>query len=330
MKNKKILIGIGAGFSLVVIIFLGLLYANTRAIGDGSKKMDFAVKAGWGHANVTNALYENGIINSRFFFSMYLRLTGKSGKIKKGIYDIHDGLSAGQIAAIITSGKGKTIPLTIPEGYHNRQIAEVMVEKKFFASKDEFVKYASKTEILKKFNIPAKTAEGYLFPDTYHIPAGYPKDKIIVLMIEQFFDKVKSVKGFPTDPAKIHELVILASIVEREAQRHEERPLVSGVFANRIKKNLPLESCATIQYLFEKPHKRIFFKDLEINSPYNTYKNNGLPPGPIANPGIPAIQAALNPAQTDYMFFVVKGDGYHQFSKSFSDHLKAKNKYLGP
>ena len=137
-------------------------------------------------------------------------------------------------------------------------------------------------------------------------------------------------KNFPTDPRKIHEMVILSSIVEREAKLKEERALIAAVFHNRLRDSEPLESCATVQYLFEKPKARLFFKDLEVESPYNTYKVKGLPPGPIGSPGIAAINATVNPEKTDYKFFVLKGDDAHFFSKTYKDHLAAKKQYIGP
>jgi UPF0755 protein len=306
------------------------MYLSLRSVSDGSRHTDFAVKAGANLANVSARLAEANLINSEMFFKLYMRITGKAGRIKFGVYDLNDGMSAAKIAQAITSGKTKTISITIAEGLHNRQIADLFVEKKFFASRDEFLQFAAKKTILDKYKIPAQSTEGYLFPDTYFLPQGYPKDKIIEHMIEHFFEKAKEVKNFPTEPRKIHETVILASIVEREAKLKEERPLIAAVFHNRLRDSEPLESCATVQYLFEKPKARLFYKDLEVESPYNTYKVRGLPPGPIGSPGIAAINATVNPEKTDYKFFVLKGDDAHHFSKDFKEHNAAKKKYIGP
>ncbi len=314
-----------AGFLSLYFLF----QVKTAPAGTGDHSVDFMVKSGWGPSAVTSSLSDAKLIRSRTFFRYQLLLMGKERSIKKGIYSLNDGMSAEKIISVITSGQTKTRRVTIPEGYNNRQIGDVLTEKGFFASRAEFLEYASRKDILSKYSIPTASTEGYLFPETYEIPIGYPKEKIIETMIQLFLAKTKELKEFPTDPQKRHELVILASIVEREAVLPEERALVAGVFANRMRQNYPLESCATIQYTFEKQKKRIYFKDLEVDSPYNTYKVRGLPPGPIANPGLPAIEAALHPIETDYMFFVVKGDGSHQFSKSYGDHVRAKKKYLG-
>jgi len=328
MRRLFLILGVLGLTGFLTIYFL--FQVKTAPAGTGDHSVDFMVKSGWGPSVVTSALAEANLIRSRTFFRYQLLLMGKERFIKKGIYSLNDGMSAEKVILIITSGQTKTRRVTIPEGYNNRQIGDVLTEKGFFASRAEFLEYASRKDILSKYAIPAASTEGYLFPETYEIPIGYPKEKIIETMIQLFFAKTKELKDFPADPQKRHELVILASIVEREAVLPEERALVAGVFANRMEQNYPLESCATIQYTFEKQKKRIYFKDLEVDSPYNTYKVRGLPPGPIANPGLAAVRAALDPIETDYKFFVVKGDGSHQFSKSYGDHVRAKSKYLGP
>lgn len=312
----------------VVTVISGLLYMNLPS-GNGNVKIDLYIKGGWGPQKIVSELYEEKIISSRTFFSLFLKLRGKTGSMKKGIYRLDDGMSINQVIDIIVSGKTKIITITIPEGYNNRQIGEILARKGLFDTQEEFLQLASSKEILAKYSIPGKDCEGYLFPDTYYFPAGYEKRMIIEQMIKQFISETESLENFPKDPAERHKLVILASIVEREAKLKEERALIAAVFLKRLNMNYPLESCATIQYLFEKPKKRIFYSDLKIESPYNTYQRKGLPPGAIANPGLPSIKATLNPEKTDFMYFVIKGDGGHSFSKTFSDHNRAKRKYFG-
>lgn len=330
LKSRKVFVLAGGAVIALAVVFAAATFFSLRPVSDGSRHVDFAVRSGSSLANVSARLAEAQLIHSQFFFKLYMRLTGKSGRIKFGVYDLTDGMSAAKIAQVITSGKTKTISITIAEGLHDRQIGDLFVEKKFFSSRDEFLQYASRKNILDKYKIPAQSVEGYLFPDTYFLPQGYPKEKIIEHMIDHFFDKVKEVKNFPTEPRKIHETIILASIVEREAKLKEERALIAAVFHNRLRDSEPLESCATVQYLFEKPKARLYFKDLEVDSPYNTYKVKGLPPGPIGSPGLAAINATVNPEKTDYKFFVLKGDDAHYFSKSFKEHNAAKKKYIGP
>jgi len=300
-----------------------------RPAGDGNKKIDFVVKNGWGASAVTAGLARESLIKSRTGFKIMLFLTGKKSNMKRGIYSLNDSMKPSQIIDILTSGRTKTVTFTVPEGFNNRQIADELVKKGLFVSKDRFIKLASSPAILSKFGITGSSVEGYLFPDTYTIPVGYPEEKIIALMVEHFFEKTSELNGFPAEPKNRQRLVILASIVEREAKVVNERPLIAAVFINRLKKDMPLESCATIQYLFDPPKKRIYFQDLEKISPYNTYRNRGLPAGPISNPGLSSLGAVLNPADTDYIFFVVKGNGEHHFSKDYREHLKAKKEFVG-
>lgn len=306
----------------------GIRYLNMPA-GEGSRKIDFTLKNGWGSNRVIKELYKKKMIRSRTAFKLLLRFRNKTNSLKKGLYAINDGMSIDRIIDIFDSGRTKTVSFTIPEGLNNRQIGELLAEKGFFKTQKEFLKYASSRKLRDRYQIPALTVEGYLFPDTYTVPVGYKKMKIFEHMIDNFLEKTTVLKGFPVDPQKRHKLVIIASIVEREAQLKEERPVIAGIFLNRLKKNYPLESCATIQYLFKKPKRKIYYNYLKIESPYNTYLNKGLPPGPISNPGLHAIEATLNPEKTDYLFFVIKGDGSHKFSKSFREHTRAKKKYIG-
>lgn len=306
----------------------GYVYMD-RPAGDGGKKIDFAVRSGWGASAVASRLDKDSIIRSSTGFKIILFLSGKSGELKRGIYSLDDSMKPSQIIDILTSGRTKTITFTIPEGFNNRQIADELVRKGLFPSREKFMELASSPEIMGRFKIIGSSTEGYLFPDTYTVPVGYTDVKIIALMVEHFFEKVSDLNGFPEDPVKRHQLVILASIVEREAKVLNERPLIAAVFTNRLKQKLPLESCATIQYLFDPPKKRIYYQDLDKVSPYNTYRNPGLPAGPISNPGLSSLLAALNPAETDYLFFVVKGNGEHHFSNNYKEHLKAKKEYIG-
>jgi UPF0755 protein len=327
--KKKLFITLAGVMVTVITALLLLVYSYTSAPGSGKRTTDFHVRPGYGSITVGSLLYKEKLIKSRTAFRLYLRLTGKASSLKTGVYSLNNGMSVQEITEILTSGVSKMISLTIPEGYNNRQIAKRFAELGLVKSEKEFHTLAGSKALLKKFNIPGKSVEGYLFPDTYTFPVNYSAKKLLEQMLKNFQTKTSTLPGFPTDRVQRHRLVILASIVEREAKRKEERAVIAGVFANRLKKNLPLESCATIQYLFDKPKIRLYYIHLEKKSPYNTYKHKGLPPGPIANPGLPSIEATLNPEKTDYLFFVVKDDhGRHQFSKTFGEHNRAKKKYI--
>ncbi|PJZ71404.1 aminodeoxychorismate lyase [Leptospira perolatii] len=332
-SKKKFLLLSGivlGGLALIALVtFFIVDELKGGAVGAGQVKVDISIEPGDTPSEVTDVLSKNGLIKSSKYFLFLIKATRSANKIKVGLYEINDGMDSRKILQVITEGKVKLVHFTVPEGYNNRQIGDLLVQKNLVKSRADFLNAANKTEILREFNIPAGTSEGYLFPETYSVPVNYPSDKIARMMIKRFFAKLEKIPNSKDlTPKKLHEIVVLASVVEREAKKNEERPLMAGVFLNRLKQDIPLESCATIQYLFDKPHPRIFEKDLKIVSPYNTYLNKGYPPGPISNPGLPALEAAFMPAQTDYLFFLLKPDGFHYFSKTFKEHAEAKKKYI--
>lgn len=299
------------------------------AVGDGYNKFDLIIEPGMSAQKVTEELSRHGMIKSSVYFNYLIKFTNSASKLKVGIYEINDGMNSRKILKMLIDGKVKLIHFTIPEGFNNRQIGELLANKKLVSSKQEFLYAAKNKNLIDKYNIPANDTEGYLFPDTYSVPVNYPVEKIIDMMLKRFFQKISKIpesQGIP--PKELHKKVILASIVEREAVKPEERPLMAGVFETRIEKGMPLESCATVQYLFDKPKKRLFEKDLKIESPYNTYLNAGWPPGPISNPGLPALEAAFRPVKSNKLYFLLKPDGSHHFSETYKEHLEAKKKYI--
>ena len=313
--------------AFLALLFLLIFALELRSPGSKAEKIDFHIPPNQTTRRIIRDLHREGLIKNRLFFEILLTLKGKSKQIQKGTFNLSRGMSANQIIRIITSGRTKSIRITIPEGFNNRQIANRLLERGLLSSTDEFFRQASNPNLLELYDIPGKSVEGYIFPDTYDIPVDYSQEKLIRHFLNNFFKKTKNIQGFPAQPEKRHELVILASIVEREAKLKEEIALIAGVFQNRLMQNYPLESCATIQYLLKKPRERLYYRDLEIKSPYNTYRNRGLPPGPISNPGLGSLRATLYPQKTDYLFFVVRGDGGHIFSKTLREHNRAKKKH---
>jgi UPF0755 protein len=329
-KNFKIFfITIALAFSITSLILFSLYSKYSKPVGNGQNKYELIIEEGQGSYNVSRELKNNKMLHSIRFFQILLKINSNTNKIKHGIYEINDGMTANQIMDILVSGKVKMINFTIPEGFHNRQIAELLFTKKLIESKEKFFEVASDINLLGKYKIPAQTVEGYLFPETYTIPLEYSTEKIIEMMIKRFYKNLSSIEESKNlSPEELHKKVIMASIVEREAKKKEEQPLMAGVFEKRYKINMAFESCATVQYLFEKPKKRLLEKDLLIESDYNTYLHKGYPPGPISNPGLPALKAAFSPIESDNLFFLVKPDGSHYFSKTHKEHLDAKKKYI--
>lgn len=273
-------------------------------------------------------LHERGIIQNAFKFSVYARIKGYDKKIKAGEYRMKPSFSPREILEIMVSGKVQLYKITIPEGYSLAQIAGMMPAAGLGLAKD-FLAAAHSGVLISELNIPADSFEGYLFPDTYHFPKGISPEKIIQTMVRRFQEvftlawqgRVRELN------MTVHQVVTLASIIEKETGAPSERPVISSVFHNRLKKNMRLASDPTVIYGIKDFDGNLTRKDLTTKTPYNTYKIKGLPPGPIANPGAKAIEAALYPAETDYLFFVSKRDGTHYFSKTYQEHEKAVRKY---
>ncbi|MCB1174870.1 MAG: endolytic transglycosylase MltG [Leptospiraceae bacterium] len=301
------------------------------AVGDGSHKVEFEVSRGSGAWRVARDLYRESLIDSPDRFIWYLKLTNRSDQLKAGVYSLDDGMTGTAIADLLIAGRTRLIALTIPEGWTNRQIGDYLTEKGFVSDRARFLAIARDRELLKKYAILDDSTEGYLFPETYMVPPGYEARKIQELMLKRFQKVLQAIvagSGREWSAKEIRDRVVLASIVEREAVRDKERPMMARVFLNRLDKNMRLESCATVQYLLDKPRAKLYERDLQIQSPYNTYRNGGLPPGPVSNPGKAALEAAFQPVENDYLYFVLKPDGSHYFSQSYREHLNAKHKYL--
>jgi UPF0755 protein len=292
--------------------------------------VDFEVSPGVGSARVARELFEQKLLRDPTYFKWFLRITGKASALKTGLYQLNNGMTAEQMALVLTEGKVKTISLTIPEGWTNRQIGDYLASKGVVKDREAFLRLTKDPAILAEFKIPADTTEGYLFPDTYSVPVGFPADKLHRMMLKHTFLVIQNSAPAGEDAMERHRRIILASIIEREAAHPEELPMMSQVFLNRIEKRMKFESCATVQYLFDTPKARLLEKDLLIPSPYNTYLHKGFPPGPISNPGEKAIHAAYHPEPGPYLFFVLKPDGHHHFSETFAEHSDAKKRYIGP
>ncbi len=284
--------------------------------------------------DIGDILYKNGLIKNTTVFKLYTKVTGVAGEFGSGTYDLKKSMSMNQIINKIVSGaKGGDIKLTIPEGSEIKQIAEILRDsglkdvEGFIQLTKQPSKFASDYSFLK--DVPeGYTLEGYLYPQTYYLDKEDMNDPELVIrkMLDNFeanFSQEILDKGKKLD-LNINQIVTMASLIEREAKDESDRPLVSAVFFNRIKKDMYLESCASVQYILGERKPILSLDDIDIESPYNTYRNGGLPPAPIASPGIKSLEAAVNPADVDYLFFIAKGDGSHVFSSTFEEHLKAQ------
>lgn len=312
-----------------VIIFTNLLspVCNDK---DSELFKEFTVKIprGVGLKSVGQNLYENQMIKSSLVFYIYSRFVKPN--IKAGVYNIDNSLSVKEILAVIESGKQAQIVISIPEGLTMRRIGEIL-EKKDVVSKEAFLLACKNSTLLEKYNLKnIESFEGFLFPDTYYFTPSMDADDVVSIMVENFFDKISTVKEFELlSTEKLYYVLRLASIVEREYRVKEEAPLIASVFSNRLRRTIGLYSCATVEYIITeiegRPHPEVItYKDLKIESPYNTYIHAGLPPTPISNPGMVALSAAVNPPKTSYYFFrlVDVEKGTHYFSSYFDEHTE--------
>jgi len=320
-----------AGLATGYYYFLNLL-KPVAASGQAVNKV-IIVPKGATSEQIGKLLADEGLIRSKTAFRLYAAYRGLDDRLQASEYNLNTGLSTPQIIERLARGEIAALSFTIPEGYTLKQIAD-RLEEKGFINRAKFMDLAARGKFDYDFlqGLPPGSArlEGYLFPDTYQVTKKTTEEQILNMMLARFAKELTP--DFRDKAAKagltVHQAVTLASIVEREAKKDEERPKVAAVFLNRIKKGWKLESCATIQYILGEPKARLFEKDLQIESPYNTYKYPGLPPGPIASPGRASLLAAVNPADVDYLFFVVSDDGKHVFSRTLQEHNRNKAVYL--
>ncbi len=319
-------------FPLIILIILGglvaLYYYFNLPVNFGKGSAVFTVEKGETVRSVALNLMDDGFIRSDLFFITLMRLSKKTRSIKAGEYEFDLETKNTKILSVLSKGIVVTIKFTIPEGYNLKQIAQ-RLESQGIVDSEAFLGASSDKTLLDKYKIPFETAEGFLFPDTYIIAKGLDGSQIAEIMIKKFFESLNDIPYVDYTRDELIKTVIIASLVEKEAQLEEERAIIAAVFYNRLNKGKRLESCATVQYILGKTKERLLFSDLKIESPYNTYLHPGLPPGPIANPGADSLKAAVSPADVDYLFFVSKNDGSHYFSSTYNEHLKAIKKFSG-
>ncbi|MCL2389398.1 MAG: endolytic transglycosylase MltG [Elusimicrobia bacterium] len=297
---------------LIILIlaagFVAVWY--TRLSGD---TVPIHVAHGASARAVARTLKENNIIISERLFLALVRLKGAGGHIMPGNYYFSPQMLPLEIIRTLQAGPRNFMRVTVPEGLHMRYTAEILERSGAINSAAEFIEIAQ-----------AERLEGFLMPETYVLAPGTTARNMIRIMVAEFDRKVTPEMHARAEEIgmTMHEVVTLASIVEREAVVNRERPKVASVFLNRLAIGQRLESCATVQFALGETRPRLFYRDLRINSPYNTYLHAGLPPGPIASPGLASIKAVLWPADTNYFFFVSRGDGTHLFGRTFADHRR--------
>ena len=330
LKLFKLIIAI---LSLAVVaagVWLGLdlnRFAH-QAGGPDDNPVAFTIAPGESFNNLTSRLQTAGIIRSPLRFKLLARFKGADKRLQAGEYRLSAVMTPTQVLDTLVNGKVFLYRMTVPEGYTTEQIADEAARLDL-ADAQTFKQLATSPEEVHALGFEANTLEGYLFPDTYYFPKHAGAQRIITKMTQRFHAQFspKWLRRAQELHLSVHQVVTLASIIEKETGDPSERPIISSVFHNRLKKKMRLESDPTVIYGIANFDGNLKRRHLTTPTPYNTYIIKGLPPGPIANPGRLALEAALYPAQTDYLFFVAKKDGTHFFSTNIEEHNRAVRKY---
>jgi UPF0755 protein len=313
----------------VVLVALagGVTWFLTIPVGAGEPRL-VMIEAGESVLDVVYSLENEGLIRSPAAFMGAAYVTGKWRLIQAGRHELDPGMTSLEMLDALCRGSHRKWQwVTIPEGYTLRQTAAV-VEEAGLGTASELMRVAEQPGVFETgFPLPEDSLEGYLFPDTYRVDSGENEQEILVQMLRRFEQVVWEglfAESPEYDGRSLREIIILASLVEAEAKRDEERPVIAGVFMNRLRQGRRLECDATVQYaLGEARKKRLNYEDLLIDSEYNTYTHGELPPGPICNPGEASIEAAMHPAEVPHLYYVARADGSHIFSNTFAQHTAA-------
>jgi len=313
----------------IVFIVLIYNYGNTPASSSPIEQV-VEIKPGMTLRQVSNFLADKKLLDEPSAFVLYTYLQGKQNRIQAGEYRFSPSVPPWQILESLTNGTAILYSVTIPEGYRITEIAELL-EKKGLVNKEAFIAETRNKKSLEDLQISSGgSLEGYLYPETYKFTKAAGAQKIIKTLVDTFKQRVQKpelMQQANTGKLTFHEIITLASLIEKETGLGTERKLISSVFHNRLVKKMRLQTDPTVIYAMANFDGNIRKKDLSIDSPYNTYKYFGLPPGPIASPGLDSIRAALEPDQSDYLYFVSRKNGSHQFSTNYEDHNRAVQKY---
>ena len=326
--QKKIVFGIpalGIAFFLIVLFVIVPLSASSSYTGERGVPIYFTVRPGMSVSEIGRELYERGVIDSETKFWWMAKLNGFENKVKSGTFALETGMSPRDALETLVYGNTVTIRFTIPEGFGVREIATRLEDEGLVKAQD-FITLATTYRpypyVAKHENV-RYAAEGFLFPDTYEINGEFDAARIIEMMAENFDRRLtKEMRARAKEmDLSIYELVTLASLVEKEAYHEEDRPIIAQIFLKRLRVGMPLQADPTVQYLLDAPKEDLLYRDTEIESPYNTYQNVGLPPGPIASPGTASLMAVLHPADTNYLYFVADRNGNNYYATNYADHL---------
>lgn len=314
-----------AGIGLLLSWYLLLLYLPA---GSEKQSHDLSVVPGTSFAAVSQQLKQAGIVRSSLHLRLAARLLGADRRMQAGDYRVNAAMTPSRILAKLADGQTDGRLFTLPEGYSIHQAAVLLEQQGIFSAR-AFLAACTDRELLTRLELPGNSVEGYLFPGTYKIGFSMDAAALVNEMVQNFRRKTANLRDrVAASGMTLEQVVILASMVEREAVAPAEKPLIASVFLNRLRIGMPLQSDPTAIYGFKTFGGTVTKRDLQRSSSYNTYQVRGLPAGPIGNPGLDAMQAVLQPAQTGYLYFVARKDGTHQFSATLQEHNRAVEQYL--
>lgn len=330
-RARWVIIGFAA-ILLVVLAFAGFVVndLNHGVPADG-KRVRVTVAPGAPFVSVVDSLEQKNLIRRAWTLTFFARATRADKKVSRGTYEFARGTTPLQILRAFVEGDILAVSVTVPEGYNMWQVAGAF--RPAGVGPKAMLAAIADTSFVRALKIPTGTVEGYLYPDTYRVPFGSDAHDIVAQMLTKFDDTWTP--AFDRRARELsmtrHEVITLASIVEAEARVSQERPLVSAVYHNRLKLGMKLDADPTVAYAKGGYKGRLYYKDLALDSPYNTYRHAGLPPGPIGNPGVESIRAALYPDRSSKaLFFVARGDGRHEFSETLKEHSAAIRRVRSP
>tara|TARA_Y100000590_G_scaffold179517_1_gene204654 strand:- start:54 stop:1037 length:984 start_codon:yes stop_codon:yes gene_type:complete len=314
---SKISLYLTAIILAVAGIYLFIFTSDVECQGSGV----VMIPSGSSVGDVANVLVESGCVESKGKFKLAMRMSFRDRRLMPGRYNLDEITKMGQLVMKLTSPSKHFIEVTVIEGTEMADIASQM-KRDMGLDYDLFMDLCKNNDYISSLGIEAPTLEGYLYPDTYRFLDIYTEKDVIGIMVGEFHKKIQEL-GTDLDGYTVNEVVTLASIIQGEAQIIDEMPMISSVYTNRLRFKRKLEADPTVQYVVPGPNRRLLYEDLKIDHPYNTYKYKGLPPGAINSPGIDALKSAVNPAKSDYLYFVADGSGGHIFSKTNKEHVRA-------
>ena len=332
MRNRfnPLLVRISILFVLLIpflVVFI-IDYFRVPELDAEIERVPLVIPRGTSIGTIVDSLYAKGLVEDKELFVLWLTTMDKDRAIKAGFYEIPRGLTYAQLVSYLSQATSKEIKVTLIEGWRTTEIAAELADK-LQIDEQKIIDLTRNITLIRSLNITENNLEGYLLPDTYHFYWGVSEEKIIEFLVNECLSIFSDTVMMRLDSMKmtVHQILTLASIVEGEAIYDDERAIVASVYYNRLRKRIKLQADPTIQYILNGPPRRLLYKDLAIDSPYNTYMYYGLPPGPISNPGKNSIMAAIYPAKTDYIYFVARGDGRHTFSRTAAEHQRAKAEF---